>query len=351
MQFQFDTIASVKTTSVKDQHRSGTCWSYAATSFIETELLRKKQGRFDLSEMFFVKYAYEKKEKNYVRLHGKANFSPGGQAHDVIDVVKNQGMVPEENYDGMIPGQTQPNHSELDKVLKGYVNGVLAAKGRGNTIVWHDGLRAVLDIYLGKVPETFKHNGTAYNPKSFVEAVEFNPDNYVELTSYNHHEFYEAFRLEIPDNWNYAKYYNLPLNELMTVMENALDAGYSICWDGDVSDKFFDHKAAIAMVPVNEDIKTDELTSNTPERKIDQQERQKAFATFKATDDHLMHITAIIKDDNDNKYYVTKNSWNTDSNDNGGYLNMSENYVRLNTVAIMVHKDAIPENIKLKLNL
>lgn len=349
---EFDTIASVKTTAVKDQHRSGTCWSFAATSFIETELIRKGKEHYDLSEMFFVRYAYEEKAENYVRLHGKANFSPGGQAHDVIDVVREHGMLTEKAYPGMIQGQELPNHSELDKVLRGFVDGVLAAKGRGTTEVWFDAYQAMLDVYLGEVPEKTTMNGKTVKTKDVPELLDFNPDDYVEITSYNHQDYYSSFRLEIPDNWDYADYYNVPLNELMSIMDNAFAKGYSVCWDGDVSSKHFDHKnRALAVLPEKDDFNMEEFTAGTPEKEVDQDMRQEYFANFTATDDHLMHLTAVIKDESGRKYYVTKNSWATDSNENGGYLNMSESYVRLNTVAIMVHKDAIPDEIRKKLGI
>lgn len=348
---EFDTIASVKTTSVKDQHRSGTCWSYTATSFIETELIRQGEDSYDLSEMFFVKHAYSRKAQNYVRLHGKANFSAGGQAHDVMKTVKNQGMIPGKYYDGMIRGQEKPNHSEMDNVLKGYVDGVLSAKGEGNTLVWHEGFESVLDVYLGTVPEDFQIDGNSHTPESFTKSLDFRPEDYVELTSYNHHPFYEKFRLEIPDNWDYAEYYNIPADELMEIMEKSLKKGYSISWDGDISGEYFAHREALAVVPEDEELEIEKFDKDTPEKSIDQELRQEQFNTFKATDDHLMHITGLIKDGNNRHYFITKNSWDTDSNDNGGYLNMSSNYVKLNTVAIMVHKDAIPKSIRKKLNL
>lgn len=347
---EFDTIAAVKTTPVKDQHISGTCWSYAATSFIETELLRMGKGSFDLSEMFFVKYAYMEKAKNYIQLHGKANFSQGGQAHDVTDVVKEFGMIPEEHYSGMIKGQELPDHRELEKALKGYLDGVLAAKGKGTTEVWFDGFKAILDVYLGTAPETFSHEGKKHKTKNFHNKIGFNPDDYVEITSFNHHPYYKPFRLEIPDNWDYSDYYNLPLDELMQIIDYAFENGFSVCWDGDVSEKFFEFAAGLAVVPVDESCPIEEFTAETAEQDIDQEMRQKHFGSFSTTDDHLMHLTAVIKDESGRKYYVTKNSWAADSNDNNGYLNMSESYLRLNTVAIMVHKDAIPDEIRKKLS-
>ncbi len=348
---KFDTIAAVKTTAVKDQHISGTCWSYAATSFIETELLRMGEGSFDLSEMFFVKYAYLAKAENYVQLHGKANFSQGGQAHDVTDVVKEYGMIPEGIYDGMIKGQELPDHRELEKALKGYLDGVLAAKGKGTTEVWYDGFKAILDVYLGTIPESFSYEGKNYETENFHSRLGFNPDDYVEITSFTHHPFYKAFRLEIPDNWDYSDYYNVPLDEMMQIIDHAFNNGFSVCWDGDVSEKHFDFAAGLAVIPADESCPVEDFTADTSEQQIDQEMRQKHFTGFSTTDDHLMHLTAVIKDESGRKYYVTKNSWAADSNDNNGYLNMSESYLKLNTVAIMVHKDAIPHKIRRKLDI
>lgn len=351
---KLDTVDAVKTTSVKDQHRSGTCWSYAATSFIESELLRMNEGYFDLSEMYFVKHAYLNKALNYVKLHGKANFSAGGQAHDVMNVIRKHGMIPQKHYDGMIPGQEKPNHSELDDVLKGYVDGVLKTKERGVTKVWHDGLAAVLNTYLGSTPDNFEYDGNKETPESFTQKVNFNPENYVEITSFSHHPYYSKFRLEIPDNWNYADYYNVPPDVLMRIINESFAKGYSVCWDGDVSEKYFDHKkAALAVVPKDpgDDFETKDFTAETEEKNITEKTRREHFDTFSTTDDHLMHLTGVLKDQSGRKYYITKNSWGTDTNDNGGYLNMSENYIKLNTIAIMVHKDAIPENIRENLKL
>ena len=196
-----------------------------------------------------------------------------------------------------------------------------------------------------------------YTPESFAAALELDPDDYIELTSYSHHPFYEPFILEVPDNWSHQLYYNVPLDDLVNVMENALKKDYTIMWDGDVSDKFFSHKDGVAIVPAKDwNNKSDEEKKNTckiPEEQkaIDQEARQKAFNSQQATDDHLMHIVGLYQDQHGVKYYKTKNSWDTDSNDFGGFLQMSEPYIRMNTIAIMINKDALPDKIRKKLGL
>lgn len=367
----FSTITEVTTTSVKDQHRSGTCWSFAATSFVETELLRKNHQNYDLSEMYFVRDAYEEKAINYVQMHGKANFSAGGQAHDVINTIRKKGFVPEKDYPGLRYGQKKHNHSSLDALLSAEVEAV--AKNRSGQLNphWMEVIRATLDAYLGKVPQKIIVEGMTYTPLEWANALDFNPDDYVEITSYTHHPYYEPFRLEIPDNWTYDNYFNVPLEDLMHIIYHALQQGYSVCWDGDVSDKGFSHNHGVAIVP--EDELTDmtgtektrwqELTEKekqerlysfdkpVKEKSITREMRQKAFMNHSATDDHLMHLTGIVQDQHGTWYYKTKNSWNDDSNDFGGYLNMSASFVKLNTIAIMVHKEALPKRIRKKLDL
>lgn len=365
----FRTIYETPTTPVKDQNRSGTCWSFATTSFIETELLRMGHGETDLSEMFFVRDAYIDKAVAYVQMHGASNFSPGGQAHDVMNTIREKGMITEKAYDGLEYGLEKHNHGELNSLLKAQVDVISKNKSGKINPTWLKVIKATLDEYLGEVPEAFTFKGKNITPKEFVDATTFNPDNYVEITSYTHHPFYEAFRLEVPDNWTYDDYYNVPVDELMEIIDYSFKKGYSVCWDGDVSEKGFSHSKGVAIVPVKKekdlegtemskwsdvsDKKTKEEGQKEPdeEKMISQQDRQEAFTTHQSTDDHLMHLTGIVEDQNGTRYYVTKNSWDDDSNDFGGYLNMSEQYLRLNTIAIMVHKDAIPKAIKRKLNL
>ena len=369
--YQFKTIADVPTTSVKDQHRSGTCWSFAAASFLETEIMRMGNPAVDISEMFFVRDAYLDKARNYIQMHGAVNFSPGGQAHDVMYTLAEKGMTTEKAYGGLEYGLDRHNHSALNALLKAQVDVVAKNKAGKINPSWMNVIKSTLDEYLGKVPENFKYNGESFTPKSFAKNIELNTNDYVEITSYTHHDFYTPFRLELPDNWTYSDYYNVPLKDLMAIMDNALENGYSVCWDGDVSEKGFSHSKGVAIVPVveasafegTERARWEELSEKeklekaysfeapVKEKDIDQEDRQRAFESHQATDDHLMHLTGIVEDQNGTRYYVTKNSWNDDSNDKGGYLNMSDSFVRRNTIAIMVHKDALPENIRKKLNL
>lgn len=365
--FIFSKVIDLPATSVKDQSASGTCWSFATTSFIESELLRMTKDTFDLSEMFFARKAYEAKAIHYVRLHGTANFGEGGQAHDVMNVVRRYGMITDAAYSGLANGQTKPLHAEMDALLKAMVEVISKNPAGKLSPEWISTISNVLDVYLGKVPAVFGTNNAT--PIEFAKKI--NPDDYVEITSYTHHPFYSAFTLEIPDNWSGDTYYNVPLDELTQIIDYSLSKGYTVVWDGDVSDKGFSHKNGIAIVPevnidnlpANERSKWDKLTEKerktlfysftkpVPEKSITPEMRQAAFDNYSATDDHLMHITGTVTDQNMKRYFRTKNSWGTDSNNEGGYLNMSEAYIRLNTIALMVHKDAIPKEIRKKLGI
>lgn len=363
----FTPVIEVKTSSVKDQQSTGTCWCFAATSFIETELMRMGAPELDLSEMYIVREAYSQKAKRYFRLHGKGNYSEGGQAHDVLNVVKTHGFVPESLYGGNQYGRNFHIHKEMVKSTKAMLDQIVKNPNKQITPIWYQTVNGVLDTYMGKLPENFEYEGKTYTPTEFMDKYKFNPEDYVELTSYSHHPFYKQFNLEIPDNWSDDLYYNLPIDELMEVMNNALKNGYSVCWDGDVSEKGFSHRKGYAVLPTQKvtDMSNSEIAkwengvakekvnkeSKGDEPKVDQKLRQVTFDNFQTTDDHLMHLTGIVKDQNGKIYYKTKNSWADDSNKFGGYLNMSEAYVRLKTVAVMVHKDAIPKSIRKKMGI
>ena len=355
MPIKLDPVKVVQTSPVKSQARTGTCWSFATTSFIETELIRMGQGEFDLSEMFFARYAYESKADLYIRYHGMANFGPGGQAHDVMNVVRNYGMAIEQAYPGIMYGGTSHNHGELNTVLEAYVEGVLKAKQISP--VWEKAFSAILDTYLGPVPEKMDINGKELSPMEFVSSVGFNPDDYLELTSFTHHPYYKTFVLEVPDNWSNDSYYNLPIDELMEIVVDALKNGYSVCWDGDMSDQGFSHRKGIAVVPekdwneISGEEKDSVFTHAITEKEITPEMRQKMFNNFKMTDDHLMHLTGLYKDENGNYFYLTKNSWGEKSNDFGGFLYMSDAFLRKGTIAIMIHIDAVPKKIMNKLGL
>ncbi len=355
--YKFTETIRIKDTPVKNQQRSGTCWSFAAISFLETELLRTKDEEFDLSEMFFVHLAYQQKAKDYVQLHGKSNFSEGGQAHDVTNLIEKYGAVSEDVYHGLEYGGKIHIHTEMEAVMKAMLNIYVSNPNNKLSTVWFDAIASVLNIYMGKIPEKFKYNNIDYSPLSFSKHLNIKKDDYIELTSLNLNPYYQQFILKIPDNWSKDLYYNLPINDFMQTIDNALENGYSICWDGDVSEKCFSFKNGVAIVPekswndLSEKERKDLFQSIVAEKEITQESRQKTYDNYTTTDDHLMHIIGIAKDQNGNKYYITKNSWGKSSNLFNGYLYMSESYVKLKTIAIMIHKDALPENIVNKLSI
>jgi len=370
--YEFNTIKRLDATSVKNQYRSGTCWSFSGISLLESEMLRKGKEAVDLSEMWIVRHAYSDKAKKYVRFHGNLNFAGGGAFHDVTNMIEKNGIVPEEVYSGLEYGTEKHVHGEFDAVLKGYVDKVIENKNRKITPVWHKGFDNILDVYLGEQPKSFTYQGEEYTPKSFAEEfVDLDMDDYIELSSYTHHPFYSKFILEVPDNWAYDEVYNLPIDEFMEVMDNAIMNGYTVAWAADVSEKGFSWKNGVAIVP-NEDIenldgmerdKWADLSEEerkermysfdkpVPEKEITQEMRQKAFNNWQTTDDHGMHITGIAEDQNGTKYYIVKNSWSDDGHIYDGYFYASESFVRYKTMDIMIHKDALPEDIEEKLEL
>ncbi len=356
-QYEFTMIKELKTTPIKNQARTGTCWSFATMSFIETELIRMGKGEHNLSPMWNVRHTYLPKAINYVRYDGLTNFGMGGQAHDVTNVIRERGFVPQEIYTGMNINEKEYDNGELDTVLKAILDAV--NKGKKLTPRWQEVIESTLNIYLGTPPSEFTYQGKTYTPKSFAESLSFNPDDYVEFTSYTHHPFYSKFELEIPDNWAKDKYYNVPMEDLIKIIDYAIENNYSVAWDGDVSEKEFDKKKCYAIVP--EDEETGDLNKDEDEKDkelkpikekiITQQMRQGTFDNHTTTDDHLMHITGIAEDQTGAKFYYTKNSWGTTDRKYGGYWYMSLPYMQLKTIAIMVHKNTIPAEIKNKLGL
>ncbi len=348
---QFTILHHINTTSVKHQGKTGTCWSFATQSFLETELIRMGKGEYDLSEMYIVRNLSPVKAEKYIRYHGLTNFGQGGQAHDVMMAWEKFGVVPEEVY----PGRTSPdekyNHSEMVAVLKGSMDAVINTKGKitGN---WEKVCESVLDIYLGENPESFEYDGKEYTAKSFADELGINPDDYVEITSYLRYPFYEKAVLEVPDNWTNSEYYNLPMNDMMSIIDNAIENGYSVAWDGDTSEKTFYRKKGYAVIPIDNENKDEESKELLPEKEkvITQEMREETFDNFQTTDDHLMHLTGIAENQEGTKFYYTKNSWGTKYKYDG-YWYMSESFVKLKTIAIMVHIDAIPEGIKIELGI
>ena len=299
---QFEIIKKVEASSVKSQGRSSTCWAFGTTSFIEAELIRIGKGELDISEMFFIRKDYPLKADKFIRRHGLTNFGPGGLGHDAMNTIRKCGMMTESYYGGKLVDSTKYNHSEMHGVLESMLKSVVAQKSGNITPLWKPAFNSILDVYLGDVPKTFMHKGKEYTPKSFNEFLEFDPGNYIEFTSYTHIPFYEKSVLEIPDNWSNAKYFNIPMDDLMSLMDNSINMGYSFLWDGDAGKDYF-YRSGYAVIPIDDWDKKDEPEE---EKEITQKMRQEAFDSQLATDDHLMHITGIAKNQNGAKFYYTK---------------------------------------------
>jgi bleomycin hydrolase len=348
---EFTMLFNVETTPVKHQGKTGTCWNFATLSFLETELIRMNKGEYELSEMYIVRNIYPIKAEKYIRYHGLTSFDQGGQAHDVLIAMDKYGIVPNEVYPGKSSIDELHNHKEMVAVLKGSMDAVIGTKGKISDN-WKNVCESVLDFYLGEKPNSFDYNGKEYTPLSFADELDINFDDYVELTSYMRYPYYEQSVLEVPDNWTNNEYYNLPIEDLMEVIDYAIENGHTVVWDGDTSEKTFYRKRGYAVIPVDEDNETNnkELTEPEIEKVITQEMREETFEYFLTTDDHLMHITGIAENQAGTKFYYTKNSWGTKYKYDG-YWYISESFVRLKTIAIMVHKKAVPEDISTKLGL
>ena len=369
--FRFTTIDSVAITPVKDQNRSSTCWAFSTLGFLESEVLREKGKEVDFSEMYVVSKTMMDRATYCVRLYNEPHFAPGGSAYDVIYCMEHYGLVPQEAMPGIRYGWTKndtlPVHSELDKVGGGYPNGLKSLKKLSP--VWKEGLQAIYDTYLGKCPEEFEYEGKKYTPKNFVESLGLKEENYVSITSYTHHPFYEEFALEVPDNWRMDQMYNVPMEDMMRVMDLARANGYTRAWAEDVSELGVtrkgigvvpddDHGADITgsdmakWVGMSNDKKKEELTKKPlPEKTITQQMRQDAFDNWENTDDHGMQIFGTAKDQNGKRYYMVKNSWGTMRSNYKGIWYVSEAFMQYKTNDILVHKNAIPKDIRKKLGI
>lgn len=338
-QYTFTEKNKIKCTAVKSQDKTGTCWSFATSSFVESELMRQHSNQsYDLSEMYIVRKIYEDKAQNYMLRQGKANFSQGSLAHDMLRIAAIHGTIPESAYSGKAQGEAKHDHGELESAIKGYLDGVLKSKRKSNR--WRKGVSALLDIYLGEVPLQFTYKGMTYKPADFSQKYRLDLDNYVHITSFSHHPFYDRFILELPDNYSNGSYFNLPINELQNAVDHAIQNGYSVAWDGDVSEDGFDARKGLAVLP--EQGVEAYFENPSKEKLVTQQNRQEAFENFSTTDDHLMHIVGISHDQKGNKYYLIKNSWGEIS-DYKGYLYMSEAYFKMKTVSVSLHKEGLPK--------
>ena len=366
--YEFTKVVDIPVTTVKNQFKSGTCWSFSGLALIEAEILRAKKKEVDLSDMWIVRFAYYEKAIRYVRFQGTNNFGGGGAFHDVTNMIKKYGIVPEEIYKGLNYGADNHVHGELDAVLKAYVDAIVKNPNKELTTAWIAGFNAILDAYLGPVPQKFTWEGKEYTPVSYAQSLGIVADDYITLTSFTHVPFYKPFVLELPDNWAHDIAYNVPLNELEEIIDYALKNGYTVAWASDVSEKGFSWRNGIAIVP---QLKLEDMGGTERERwekltqaekdkemykfekpgtemEITQENRQKAFDNQTTTDDHGMLITGIYTDQNGTKYYKVKNSWDV-NNPYNGYLYASRAFVLYKTTDIMIHKSALPKAIAKKL--
>ncbi|MDE6276869.1 MAG: C1 family peptidase [Muribaculaceae bacterium] len=367
--FIFTDVISIPVTSVKDQNKSGTCWCFAGTSHLEDEILKNGGDSLDLSEMFTVRHCYADKAERYIRLYGQTNFTPGGSIMDVPYVWERYGAVPEEVYTGLQYGEDKHVHGELDAALSAYVKAVAAKPNKKISTAWRKGLNAILDAYLGEVPETFTYKGKTYTPKSYAESLGLKMDDYVPLTSFTHHPFYTSFAVEVPDNWLWEKSFNVPLDELEAAVDNALKEGYTVVWAADVSEGGFKWTDGVALMPKGKtegDMNDTELSrwvklsdrerqndkynfkAPVEEIEVSQELRQDMFDSQETTDDHGMVIVGTALDQKGNKYYKVKNSWDTNQIYDG-YFYASMPYFRAKTMNILVNRKGLPKELAKKI--
>jgi bleomycin hydrolase len=339
-------------TSVKDQANTGTCWCFSATSMIESECLQKGQSSLDLSEMFTVRNIYLEKAENYIHRQGYARFDEGGLGHDVLHAVTAYGIMPENAYSGLKDGRTSHDHSEMVAEMKNYLDSILKLQ-KPIPADWETGFTAVMDKYLGAPPATFSYNGRSYTPKTFAkEVVKFNADDYVSLTSFTHHPFYSSFILDVPDNFSNGAYYNVPLNELIDVTKVAVEKGYTVLWDTDVSNRGWMVGKGYALRPTADSLTRGNLINpDLEEKNYSQDERQQLFEGLVTQDDHLMHITGIGKTAKGKEFFIVKNSYGSKSGPFDGFIKVSLPYFAINTITIIVPKaafDAVKRKVALK---
>ena len=369
----FTTIKELPITSVKDQNRSGTCWDYSTLSFFESEILKNTGKTYDLCESFVCNKTYMERAIQVVRFHGDCQFSQGGSAEDVLSTLKNHGIVPEGTmpFPGSLYGDSLNNFNEFFKLMEPYVSAIAKSDAKKISNQWKVGLQGILDAYLGKCPETFTYEGKQYTPKSFMASLGIDLNDYVSITSYTHHPFYTAFAVEVQDNWRFPLSYNVPMDEMMQIIDNAIEQGYTVAWGGDVSEDGFTRKGLAYAIDAKKTTQNlqgsdmakwlkmtatkkrdiiDSLGCTVPEIVPTQQMRQERFDNWELTDDHGMHIFGVAKDQNGKEYYMVKNSWG-ESGDYKGIWYMTKAFIAANTMDFLVNKKAIPANIRKKLGL
>lgn len=355
--FVFKDVINIENTPVKNQGSSGTCWSYSANSFLESEMIRLGKQPVEISQIYTARNAYIEKGINYVRMHGAITLGDGGALHDVINMYRKYGALPQSAYTGLNYGTTNNKFGEMAAINEGLLAAVVKNPNGELSPSWQKAYTAVIDSYLGEVPKNFDYKGKKYTPQTFAkEVVGINPDEYVELSSFTDHPYYSQFVMMVPDNWSLDLIYNVKMNELTDIIDNALKNGYTIGWAGDVTEKGFSWKNGVAYIPNKNfaDMTAEEKDGlfKGPQTELDitPELRQKAFDNYQTTDDHGMHIVGLSKDQNGKEYYIVKNSWGA-TNDYKGYLYMTKNFVKYKTTAILLNKGGLPKDLSKKLNI
>ena len=368
----FTIVKELPVTSVKNQNRSGTCWAYSTLSFFESEILKATGKSYDLAEMYVCNKDYMERADVTVRMHGDCDFSQGGSAGDVLIVIKNHGIIPEDAMakPGTMIGDTLANFNEFFSVMTPYVKAIATSKSKTISPQWKSGLQGILDAYLGKTPETFTYEGKQYTPQTFAASLGIDWNDYVSITSYTHHPFYTSFAVEVQDNWRWDHSYNVPMDEMMQIIDNALDKGYTVAWGGDVSDEGFtrqglgvlynketadglsgsDQARWLNMKPAERAHLIDSLGIAAPEIVPTQEQRQKDFDSWELTDDHGMHIYGLAKDQNGREYYMVKNSWGPTGEYKCTWY-MTKDFIAARTMDFLVNKNTIPKEIRKKLGI
>lgn len=343
--YDFTDVIRLDPSPVKDQCATGTCWSYSTTSFIESELQRQVGQTIDISEMYNVRMTYPEKVELYLRLHGLHQFGPGSLNHDVLHVMRHHGVVPEAVYSGLLDGNTEYDHGDLDELLLAMVETAKERKIAVNDLGFQRAVAGVLDAYLGVVPETFEVDGETHTPLSYRDALGLNPEKYVSLTSFTHHPYGESFILEVPDNFSRQAFKNVEMMDLEAAVKAALDKGYTVAWDADVSEPGFSFRQGLAVLLPADMRSLKEASGQIPEPTVTPGNRQAGFDDFSTTDDHLMHIIGYAVDQDNDTFFIVKNSWGSE-NPHGGFQYVSLPYFRAKTISILLHQNGLPRDMR-----